>query len=86
MHKKNKYQCLAGLLAACLMMSVLPSGTKLIYADGADMDATVQTTAMRAVYDELYHQYLRLHDLFGRGGLDTMKALKSIQRKAYSQR
>ena len=42
--------------------------------------------AAHAVYDELYHQYLRLHDLFGRGGLDTMKALKSIQRKAYSQR
>lgn len=56
MHKKNKYQCLAGLLAACLMMSVLPSGTTLIYADGADMDATVQTTAMRAVYDELYRE------------------------------
>jgi L-ribulokinase len=35
-----------------------------------------------AVYDELYREYLRLHDLFGRGGDDVMKTLKSIQRRA----
>jgi L-ribulokinase len=34
-----------------------------------------------AVYDELYAEYLRLHDLFGRGGDDVMKALKAIQRR-----
>ena len=37
------------------------------------------------VYDRLYGEYLRLHDLFGRGGLDTMKVLKDIQKKAYRQ-
>ena len=32
-----------------------------------------------AVYDELYAEYRRLHDLFGRGGDDVMKTLKAIQ-------
>jgi L-ribulokinase len=32
-----------------------------------------------AVYDELYSEYVRLHDLFGRGGDDVMKTLKAIQ-------
>lgn len=31
------------------------------------------------VYDELYLEYNRLHELFGRGGNDVMKALKRIQ-------
>jgi len=34
-----------------------------------------------AVYDELYAEYLRLHDLFGRGGDDVMKTLKTIQHR-----
>ena len=33
----------------------------------------------RAVYDALYGEYLRLHDLFGRGGDDVMKRLKRLQ-------
>ncbi|QRG66800.1 ribulokinase [Brevibacillus choshinensis] len=33
-----------------------------------------------AVYDELYRQYIRLHDVFGRGGL-VMKELKRIKQK-----
>ncbi|HEY6058021.1 MAG TPA: ribulokinase [Candidatus Limnocylindrales bacterium] len=36
----------------------------------------------RAVYDELYREYLRLHDLFGRGELDTMKTLRRLRREA----
>ena len=35
-----------------------------------------------AVYEELYREYVRLHDLFGRGGDNVMRNLKSIQRKA----
>jgi L-ribulokinase len=31
------------------------------------------------VYDELYSEYLRLHDLFGRGGDDVMKNLRRIR-------
>ena len=38
--------------------------------------------ARHAVYDELYREYIRLHDLFGRRGDDVMRNLKSIQRRA----
>jgi len=38
--------------------------------------------ARHAVYDELYREYVRLHDLFGRRGDDVMRNLKSIQRRA----
>ena len=38
--------------------------------------------ARRAVYDRLYGEYVRLHDLFGRGGDDVMRTLKQIQRTA----
>jgi len=34
----------------------------------------------RAVYDELYREYNRLYDEFGRGGLAAMKALRRIRR------
>jgi L-ribulokinase len=40
------------------------------------------TPAHRAVYDELYREYVRLHDLFGRGGDDVMRTLKRIQHQA----
>jgi L-ribulokinase len=33
----------------------------------------------RASYDHLYAEYLRLHDLFGRGGDDVMRRLKRLQ-------
>src|SRR5699024_4308371 len=32
-------------------------------------------------YDELYAEYLRLHDYFGRGGNDVMHRLKAIRRE-----
>ena len=32
-----------------------------------------------AVYEGLYREYVRLHDLFGRGGDDVMRNLKTIQ-------
>jgi len=35
--------------------------------------------ANRDVYDRLYAEYVRLHDLFGRGGDDVMRTLKRIQ-------
>lgn len=40
------------------------------------------TAAHRGVYDELYREYVRLHDLFGRGGNDVMKTLRRIRRDA----
>jgi L-ribulokinase len=36
----------------------------------------------RAAYDVLYGEYLRLHDLFGRGGDDVMRRLKRLQSEA----
>jgi L-ribulokinase len=35
----------------------------------------------RAVYDELYGEYVRLHDVFGRGGNNVMKNLKRVRRQ-----
>jgi L-ribulokinase len=40
----------------------------------------------RAVYDVLYREYRRLHDLFGRGGDDVMKTLKQVQREVIDSR
>ena len=34
-----------------------------------------------AVYEELFAEYMRLHDYFGRGGSDVMKRLKAIRTK-----
>ncbi len=39
----------------------------------------VPDPARRAAYEPLYREYLRLHDLFGRGGDDVMRTLKRIQ-------
>jgi L-ribulokinase len=35
-----------------------------------------------AIYDQLYREYVRLHDLFGRGGDDVMRTLRAIQHAA----
>jgi L-ribulokinase len=32
-----------------------------------------------AIYDQLYREYVRLHDYFGRGGNDVMKALRQLR-------
>ena len=40
----------------------------------------VPNAANAAVYDQLYAEYRRLHDLFGRGEDDAMKRLRTIQR------
>ena len=34
-----------------------------------------------AVYDQIYREYARLHDYFGRGGNDVMKRLKALKAK-----
>ena len=38
--------------------------------------------ANKAVYDQLYAEYVTLHDYFGRGANDVMKRLKAIRAKA----
>src|SRR5258708_13278895 len=39
--------------------------------------------AAKAIYDELYGQYSRLHDLFGRHGQTTIKLLKHLRPAAF---
>lgn len=41
--------------------------------------------ATREVYDELYREYVALHDHFGRGASNVMKALKAIRARARSE-
>ena len=36
----------------------------------------------KAVYDQLFAEYVTLHDYFGRGANDVMKRLKTIKAKA----
>jgi L-ribulokinase len=45
----------------------------------------VPDPASRAVYDELYAEYRRLHDYFGRGENDVMKSLKAIRSRAMAR-
>ena len=48
-------------------------------------DAVYKPNArVKAVYDELYAEYSKLFDYFGRGGNDVMKRLREISRKAKS--
>jgi L-ribulokinase len=42
--------------------------------------------AASAVYEQLYPEYVRLHDVFGRGGNDVMKSLRSIRASAEARR
>jgi L-ribulokinase len=42
-------------------------------------ESFVPCAARHEMYDLLYEEYLRLHDLFGRGGDDVMKRLKRLQ-------
>jgi L-ribulokinase len=37
--------------------------------------------AHKAIYDQLYAEYVRLHDHFGRGANDVMKRLKSLRQQ-----
>jgi L-ribulokinase len=37
--------------------------------------------ADKAIYDQLYTEYLKLHDYFGRGENDVMKRLKALKQQ-----
>jgi L-ribulokinase len=39
-----------------------------------------------AVYSDLYADYMRLHDLFGRGELDVMPRLRELRAHAVANR
>ena len=38
----------------------------------------------KAVYDQLFAEYVKLHDYFGRGENDVMKRLKDLKSKMLS--
>ena len=38
----------------------------------------------KAVYDQLFAEYVTLHDYFGRGANDVMKRLKALKAQARS--
>ncbi len=45
-------------------------------------EAYVPDSLRHGDYERLYREYVRLHDLFGRGGDDVMRRLRDIQRDA----
>jgi len=45
-------------------------------------DAYHPIAANAAAYDQLYAEYQRLHDYFGRGGNPVMRRLRQIKRAA----
>jgi L-ribulokinase len=42
-------------------------------------EAYTPIPANQKVYDQLYAEYVTLHDYFGRGGNDVMKRLKEMR-------
>jgi L-ribulokinase len=53
---------------------------------GSRRDAYHPIAENSAVYDELFAEYIRLHDYFGRGGNDVMHRLRAIARAAHSRK
>ncbi|HEX2307089.1 MAG TPA: ribulokinase [Jatrophihabitantaceae bacterium] len=51
---------------------------------GAEPDVYRPDPQASDVYDELFAEYTKLHDYFGRGGNDVMFRLRAIQRRALS--
>ena len=49
---------------------------------GAEPEVYRPDPEASAVYDELFAEYTKLHDYFGRGGNDVMFRLRAIQRRA----
>lgn len=56
-----------------------------VMANLTDIEYTPNPEASR-VYDQLYIEFLQLHDYFGRGGNDVMKSLKKIQLDAIANK
>ncbi|GAA3280822.1 ribulokinase [Nesterenkonia halobia] len=61
-----------------------------VRAAGAEMGGRVERaytpdSAAADAYDELFAEYARLHDHFGRGGDDMMRRLKAIRRRAHAE-
>lgn len=88
----GKTLCVSGYLhssalGAAIYASVASKGHRSLkdacaaMADPCDTVYRPRTEA-KAIYDQLYSEYLTLHDYFGRGGNDVMKRLKKISSQA----
>jgi L-ribulokinase len=72
------------------MFGAVAAGVHGTISDAAHVMAAPPTRtytperAHAATYDALYREYLRLHDLFGRGGDAVMRNLKALQRSTPS--
>ena len=68
------------LLAAAMLFSCALAEASSLGLTAEVKPATEFTAqANAAVYDELYGEYVALHDCFGRGGSDVMKRLKRLR-------
>jgi L-ribulokinase len=74
---------LGAAMFAAVAAGVHPSIVDASRAMASAPRATYEPDAAHAsTYDELYREYVRLHDLFGRGDVDVMRTLKAIQQAA----
>jgi L-ribulokinase len=53
---------------------------------GSKRDVYQPIPGNATAYDELFAEYIRLHDYFGRGGNDVMRRLRSIARAGHARR
>jgi L-ribulokinase len=65
-----------GAVAAGAFDSIVEASQAMAHPSG---EVYRPDPAAAAVYDRLYAEYVRLHDLFGRGGDDVMKNLREIR-------
>ena len=82
--RSSQASALGSAIFAAVAAGIWPDANEAAGAMGGLDEALTFTPApeRERVYDALYREYLALHDLFGRGGLDTMKRLKAIRADA----
>ena len=78
---------LGSAIFAAVAAGVYPTVEAAIAAMAAPVTRVYEPVDAHAhVYNLLFAEYARLHDLFGRGGNDVMKRLKAIRRSAKENR
>jgi L-ribulokinase len=77
---------LGSAIHAAVAAGAYPDVTAAAAAMGRPADAVYEPIAANADrYDELFAEYTRLHDHFGRGGNDVMRRLKQIRRQVAAE-
>ena len=65
------------------MTSIVEAAERMAHLSG---ETYRPTPADQEAYELVYRQYVHLHDLFGRGGSDAMKALRRIRDQTRAER